>query len=146
MNPLMKHLHTVVLTTALGVASGDAPAANARRQMEHWERGVVAINRGQDVFVGWRLLGTDPDRIGFNVYRVSQEGEPLRLNSRPISDSTSFVDANADRAGAVRILSARCLPCARTSWGIGGKRSSRARRTTRICAFSQHFAHIFTRE
>ena len=42
------------------------------RQMEHLGRGVVAIHQGEGkVFVSWRLLGTDPDGIAFNVYRTS---------------------------------------------------------------------------
>ena len=40
------------------------------RQMEKLGRGVVAVHYQQGkVFVGWRLLGTDPDDIAFNVYR-----------------------------------------------------------------------------
>ena len=40
--------------------------------MEALGRGVVAIPQdGGKVFVGWRLLGTDPEDIGFNLYRSS---------------------------------------------------------------------------
>src|SRR5947209_9076664 len=42
--------------------------ASAQRQMERLGRGVVAIPLDDGkVFVGWRLLGTDPDDIAFNV-------------------------------------------------------------------------------
>ena len=69
----------------------------AQRQMEKLGRGLVAVNRGDgQVFVGWRLLGTDPDGIAFNVYRVADRGEPVRLNDRPVASSTNFIDAKAD--------------------------------------------------
>ena len=43
--------------------------------MEALGRGVVAIpDGGGKVFVGWRLLGTDPDDIAFNVYRSTGGG------------------------------------------------------------------------
>jgi rhamnogalacturonan endolyase len=71
--------------------------ASAQRQMESLGRGVVAIPTGEGkVFVGWRLLGTDPDAITFNVYR-SEAGDPaLKLNSEPIKDATNFVDPTAN--------------------------------------------------
>ena len=42
------------------------------RQMEALGRGLVAINLGEGkIFVSWRLLGTDPEDIAFNLYRRS---------------------------------------------------------------------------
>jgi len=56
---------------------------------------VVAINLGSGkVYVGWRMLGTDPDGIAFNVYRNN-----IRLNGQPITESTNIVD-NDGAAGA----------------------------------------------
>jgi rhamnogalacturonan endolyase len=67
-----------------------AGQANAQRQMENLDRGVVAIHQGQGkVYVGWRMLGTEPDGIAFNVYR-----DGVRVNAEPISDSTNFLDEN----------------------------------------------------
>jgi hypothetical protein len=38
--------------------------AVAQRQMENLGRGMVAINQGKGkVYVGWRLLATDPDDV-----------------------------------------------------------------------------------
>ena len=40
------------------------------RFMENLGRGMIAINQGNGrVYVGWRLLGTDPNEIAFNLYR-----------------------------------------------------------------------------
>ena len=46
-----------------------ARPTQARRQMENLGRGVVAVNQGDGkIFVGWRMLGTDPDDVAFNLY------------------------------------------------------------------------------
>ncbi|MDP4181425.1 MAG: dockerin type I domain-containing protein [Bacillota bacterium] len=63
--------------------SGAAP-----RQMENLNRGVVAVKVSNGVFVSWRMFGTDPSDIGFNVYRNG-----TKLNSSPITSSTNYVDA-----------------------------------------------------
>jgi len=65
-----------------------APRVHAQRQMEWLDRGLVAVQRSDGtVYVGWRMLGTEPDSIAFNVYRNG-----VRVNEAPIADSTNFVD------------------------------------------------------
>jgi autotransporter-associated beta strand protein len=65
--------------------------------MENLGRGVVAVrSTTTDVFVGWRLLGTDPPDTAFNLYRSAGGGEPVLLNPAPISDVTHFLDSTAD--------------------------------------------------
>ena len=71
------------------------------RHMEYLTRGVVAVNQGDGkVFVGWRMLGTDPDDISFNLYRTTAGAKPVKLNATPIADVTFFVDDKADLAKA----------------------------------------------
>lgn len=66
------------------------------RQMEKLSRGLVAVNQGGGkVFVSWRMFGTDADKIAFNLYRET-DGKALKLNEKPISDVTFFVDEKAD--------------------------------------------------
>jgi rhamnogalacturonan endolyase len=66
------------------------------RQMEKLSRGVVAVNQGGGkVFVSWRMLGTETDKIAFNLYRET-DGKAVKLNENPISDVTFFVDEKAD--------------------------------------------------
>lgn len=78
------------------IASLFSSGAAQLRQMERLGRGVVAVNQGDGkVFVGWRLLGTDADKIAFNLYR-STDGKTIKLNDKPITATTSFVDAKAD--------------------------------------------------
>ncbi|MBN2105615.1 T9SS type A sorting domain-containing protein [bacterium] len=59
----------------------------AQDQMETLGRGLIAVMEGQDVYLGWRLLESDPDSITFNIYR----GETC-LNELPITRSTNFLD------------------------------------------------------
>lgn len=89
----------IVVALTLATALLVMIEANAQRQMEKLGRGVVAVrqNDGQ-VFVGWRLFGTDSDAITFNLYRSIDGSKAVRLNSQPITTTTSFVDAKADLA------------------------------------------------
>jgi rhamnogalacturonan endolyase len=71
--------------------------AIAQRQMENLDRGVVAIHNANDsVYIGWRMLGTESDEIAFNLYRQSINKKPVKLNKKPITESTNFVDGSVD--------------------------------------------------
>ncbi len=86
----------MVIGFMLGTSLVFAAAARAQRQMENLGRGMVAIAQDDgNVYLGWRLLGTDPDDSAFNVYRSTGDGVPARLNKEPIRDSTNFVDVGA---------------------------------------------------
>ena len=78
------------------MTSSPQTAASVPRQMERLGRGVVAIHQGGGrVFVSWRLLGTDPAAVAFNVYRQSGTASPTRLNAQPITGATHFSDSLA---------------------------------------------------
>jgi rhamnogalacturonan endolyase len=83
---------------AIGVLFFCASGAYAQYQMENLSRGVIAVRTGStQVYVGWRLLGTEATaNIGFNVYRSTGGGAVVRLNSSPITSSTNFVDGSAN--------------------------------------------------
>jgi len=75
-------------------------AVSAARFMENLDRGVVAVHKGgNQVYVGWRLLGTDPFNIGFNVYRNS-----VKINSSPITNSTNYVDTAGSLANTYCVV------------------------------------------
>lgn len=88
----------------LGVLVGPTATSNAQpveggRQMEHLGRGVVAIHQGNGkVFISWRLLGTDPEEVAFNLYRAAGDTAPVLLNQVPLTQSTNFVDTGVDLA------------------------------------------------
>ena len=81
----------------LGVLCLLAGRARAARQMERLGRGLVAVHvGGGKVYLGWRLLATDPEGIAFNLYRSRGDEGPQKLNGEPLVSSTNFVDATAD--------------------------------------------------
>ncbi|HVL13021.1 MAG TPA: rhamnogalacturonan lyase [Gemmata sp.] len=80
-----------------------APRAVSLRQVEKLDRGVVAVHQGGGkVFVSWRLFGTDPEEIAFDVYRQSGEAEPVKLTREPLAKATCFTDTGVDLAKPVR--------------------------------------------
>ncbi|MBC7915697.1 MAG: rhamnogalacturonan lyase, partial [Pyrinomonadaceae bacterium] len=65
--------------------------------MEDLGRGVVAINQGGGkVYIGWRMLGTDPDNIAFNLYRSVNGSPAQKLNAVPLTKTTDYIDTGLD--------------------------------------------------
>lgn len=65
--------------------------------MEKLDRGLIAMRQGTDsVYIGWRLLGTEPDEITFNLYRKTGDKEVIKLNKQPITESTNYIDTKVD--------------------------------------------------
>ncbi len=94
---LVNIIRTVLCSMTIAGLMVCASSANAQRQMEKLGRGVVAINQGDGkVFVSWRLLGSEPDSIGFNVYRASGAGQPVKRNSAPLTQATCYQDSGVD--------------------------------------------------
>ncbi|MPZ21173.1 MAG: silent information regulator protein Sir2 [Luteitalea sp.] len=92
-------MHALRVSLALAVAAAALSPwwpLSAADAPETLDRGLVAVPTGQnEVYVGWRLLKTDPSNVGFNVYR-STAGQPaLKLNETPVTESTNFVDRTA---------------------------------------------------
>lgn len=56
--------------------------------MEALDRGIVAVRTDGGVFVSWRMLGTEPDSVAYNVYR-----DGTLITGTPIDDRTNYVDA-----------------------------------------------------
>lgn len=71
----------------------------AQRQMEKLGRGLVALRTGKDsVFLSWRILGTEPDDIAFNLYRQTGKLPARRLNHFPLKAGTNFIDIGVNPA------------------------------------------------
>lgn len=65
---------------------------------EQIDRGVMARPAGGGkVYVGWRLLESDPGELAFDVYRRTGEAEAVKLNSKPLHRTTDFVDDKAEK-------------------------------------------------
>ncbi len=57
--------------------------------MENLDRAPVAVRTGEGIFVGWRMLGLDPDTIAFHVYRDGH-----RITRTPVRGTTSLTDSH----------------------------------------------------
>jgi rhamnogalacturonan endolyase len=73
---------------------GPGPDPERGRQVELLDRGVVSVRSGSGNLVSWRLFGTDPADLGFNVYR-----DGTKVNAAPVTTSTNLLDGGAP-AGA----------------------------------------------
>jgi len=84
------------LTPALNPKHRDKPKVTGwakERIDEKINRGMLAIsNKEGKVYLGWRLLKSDDKRTTFNVYRLIEGGEPVRLNKAPVIATTDFID------------------------------------------------------
>jgi rhamnogalacturonan endolyase len=95
--PMTKSLYKTMTALTITVILLLTGSVQAQRQMEKLGRGMVAINQGDGkVYVGWRMLGTDPDDIAFNLYRTTGNSQPVKLNDQPITQSTNYVDTGVD--------------------------------------------------
>lgn len=74
-----------------------SPVAIGQQQTEELTRGVIAVRQDENkVFLSWRLLKSDPEGTGFNVYRESENEKPVKLNKTLLTKGTNFVDESAD--------------------------------------------------
>src|SRR5690348_16097692 len=68
-----------------------------QRYMEDIDRGVVAVREGgKKVFISWRMLGTEPDHVAYNIYRSTNNEKFVKLNKKPLNTVTFFIDSLAD--------------------------------------------------
>jgi rhamnogalacturonan endolyase len=85
-----------VATAESIVTAAEATMSVSARQMEYLDRGIVAVQKTTtQVYIGWRLLGTDPSNIAFNLYRSANGGAAVKLNSSPLTVTTDFLDSSA---------------------------------------------------
>jgi rhamnogalacturonan endolyase len=63
--------------------------------IEKIDRGIIALTiDGTHAYVGWRLLMSDPEGTGFNVYRKDLGSNDFqKVNKEIITATTNFVDA-----------------------------------------------------
>lgn len=76
----------------------DSHNAAKPRQMEKLDRGVIAVKTDKGVYVGWRLLGTDPEGTSFHVYRDGKQ-----INASPITSSTNYLDPDGNETSTYSI-------------------------------------------
>lgn len=97
----MKYIYLLFLIVSGFILVQSVGSDKPGRQMEDLDRGIVAIRINPDeVFISWRMLGTDPEMVGFNLYRGG-----MRLNNKPLIQSTNFTD----RISANEVYSVRAV-------------------------------------
>lgn len=95
--PTTEVVTTPAVTPTWTAAPVQTPAAGAR-QMEKLDRGVVAVKVNNGVFVSWRMFGTDPSNVAFNLYRNG-----TKLNSSPITGATNYVDLSGNTSSTYTV-------------------------------------------
>jgi rhamnogalacturonan endolyase len=80
-----------------GILSSLAGQATAQRIMENLNRGLIAVPSGGGTYLSWRLFGTEPSTVGFNVYKGT-----AKLNPQPLTGATLFTD-NSSGSGAYTV-------------------------------------------
>ena len=76
----------------------DAPKVQGwakERVEEKLDRGVVAARIPEGVYVGWRLLKSDPVGVGFDLFRQASAGPWVKLTDEPVTQTTDFIDSQA---------------------------------------------------
>lgn len=63
------------------------------KRMEALDRGFVAVDSPEGMFLSWRFLGTDEEDIAFNIYKNG-----VLLNEKPVAAVTSFLDKSYTEA------------------------------------------------
>jgi rhamnogalacturonan endolyase len=84
--------------TTTTTTTSSPPIPGGAKQMERLNRGLISVRSGSGNYVGWRLLGTDPAGVAFNLYR-----ESTRVNASPITNSTNFFDSGAAAGAAYTV-------------------------------------------
>ncbi len=70
--------------------------AEAARQFEYLDRGVVAVRQNnKSALVTWRSLADDDEGLVFNVYCVTGD-DTVKVNADVLTAGTNVVDATAD--------------------------------------------------
>ncbi|WP_442794683.1 rhamnogalacturonan lyase family protein [Pelobium manganitolerans] len=102
MKEILRLKHAVAFMLFSFVASplfAQDPVVSTPKQVERLDRGLVAVRtNAAKVFLSWRIFGTDPADIAFNVYKGG-----VKLTTTPISNSSNFEDyANTNSTYTIR--------------------------------------------
>ncbi|KAB8128074.1 hypothetical protein F9U64_16780 [Gracilibacillus oryzae] len=83
-------------------ATAESPVTyTIKRQMEQLDRSLIAVQSNNGVYLGWKVLGTDPKDVKFNIFRDGR-----KINKKPIEDSSNYFDPDGttDSTYQVKII------------------------------------------
>ena len=100
---MRSHVNWIMFWLAAVAASVAIEAAEPVVPHERLDRGLVARNVADGkVYLGWRLLRSDPADVAFDVFRRVGDAQPVKLNAEPVRKTTDFVDAAPPKDGECR--------------------------------------------
>lgn len=89
--------HSDTIEVYQAAASGFSGSSGYRALIAVYNGLNTAQNKGnRKVLLSWRSLPDDPVDIAFDIWRISRDGEPVKINSIPISGRTNYQDNTAD--------------------------------------------------
>lgn len=95
----MKQLPMVALLQMWGLLSLSAQQFETpTSQMEKLNRGIVAIPQGDNNFISWRLLGTDPKDVTFDVMRDN------KTIAKGLTRETWYTDTEGNSSSSYRVI------------------------------------------
>jgi rhamnogalacturonan endolyase len=72
-----------------------------KRPEELINRGLSVQERSDgSVYLSWRLLKGDSEKVAFNVFRRDENGTEIRLNKKPVVSTTDYTDRNVKNPAA----------------------------------------------
>lgn len=87
---------TVNILPSIGIGTTAVQAASPTRAMENLGRGLTVIKSGSNMYLSWRLLGTESYNTTYNVYR---DGFIIAN----VTDSTNYLDGRGDSESMYQI-------------------------------------------
>ena len=95
----MKQIQRIIFAVGLTFFL-TAQVSSQEFRLETLDRGLVAVAlQDSGVYLGWRFLGTEPDSIGFNVYR-----DDIKLNNEPVIKTTNYVDSSGSVSDTYHVI------------------------------------------
>ena len=88
---------SMISATVIIVNTHTAKGAEMTRQVEGLGRGGYAVYTGDGVYLSWRLLGTEPANLTFDVYRGDTK---IQENI----DATNYIDADGHAGDTYKVV------------------------------------------
>lgn len=75
------------IVVLLLIMSIDLSPLYTQRQMEKLNRGTLAVQVSDGVFISWRVTGSEWRNVSYNIYRGSE-----KINTAPITGASNYLD------------------------------------------------------
>ena len=75
------------IVVLLLIMSIDLSPLYAQRQMEKLNRGTLAVQVSDGVYITWRVTGSEWRNVSYNIYRGSE-----KINTAPVTGASNYFD------------------------------------------------------